>query len=196
MPRKKRVTKQEQINQKIEQRKFDITNENEKNKRIRERKLKQRKLDRTSNFSKYWKGKTFSKDHKENLSIAQLKYRSNMSEEDKIKRNQSLSIAREFSKNTKDTKPELLFEELLKERNIEYLKQYQIGYCHVDFFLPKQNCVIEIFGCYSHCCIECGFNDNSYGVSAFDVRLRDEKRIQYLISFKYDVKIIWQHQLN
>lgn len=50
----------------------------------------------------------------------------------------------------KDTKPELMFEKILKDRNIEYIKQYQVKHKFYDFYLPNKNLLVEIHGDYWH----------------------------------------------
>lgn len=96
---------------------------------------------------------------------------------------------------TKDTSLELLYEQHLKQQHIRYKKQYKIDRMHVDFYIPGQNLVVEINGCYAHCCQYCGFNDASYGIPADEKRMRDKRRYYVIKSKGYHLAVIWQHEL-
>ena len=95
----------------------------------------------------------------------------------------------------KESGLEIQYERQLKETHVRYKKQYQIGRCHVDFYLPDINTVVEINGCYAHCCQFCGFNTESYGIPADEKRMRDRARYSFLRSQGYNLMIIWQHQM-
>lgn len=106
---------------------------------------------------------------------------------------------------TKDTKPELAFEARLKEKGwqlgIDYVKQFEIGACHVDFYLIHDNLVIEVFGCWSHQCVQCGYTQGTkWGEDIFrtatEVHRNDMRRIKYIESKGYSVQVVWAHELN
>ena len=71
--------------------------------------------------------------------------------------------ARERRKNqilpVKDTKPEIIIQDLLKSKNIEFIKHYSVklskGYHQCDIFIPSKNLIIECDGCYWHGCKKC-----------------------------------------
>jgi len=106
----------------------------------------------------------------------------------------------------KDTKPEIAFEKKLNalgwQENIDYKKQFRIRSCLVDFYLIKSNQVVEIYGCWWHACLQCGHTQGirksrGQGIrSAESIREHDAKRIAYIESKGYIVKIIWQHEMR
>jgi len=89
----------------------------------------------------------------------------------------------------------LKFEEILKNKNIDYEMQKIVGPFFVDFYIPSKNLVVEIYGCYPHQCFLCGHDNGAYGKDSREIRYRDLNRIQYIESLGYKTKIIWQHQL-
>jgi len=103
------------------------------------------------------------------------------------------------SSKTKDTGPERAYERLLKKQglrmNKDYFKQCPVGRCHVDFYIKPWNTLVEVNGCYPHCCKKCGFNTESYGIPAKQKRLQDFRRMLFLQSQGYEVKVVWQHDL-
>lgn len=97
---------------------------------------------------------------------------------------------------TKDTKPERMYEALLIQSGTKYIKQFQIDRCHVDFFLPASKTVVEVYGCFAHQCYRCGFRNGAYGMTAQQKHEADERRIKFLQSKGYIVKVVWQHELE
>ncbi len=88
----------------------------------------------------------------------------------------------------RDTKPELSFERQLQEVSLEYTKQKRVGNMLVDFYLPQQNLVIEVDGCWWHGCPDCHPNGGAT-VDGF------EARRQRLAALGYDAIRIWEHEL-
>jgi|688.fasta_scaffold835985_2 very-short-patch-repair endonuclease len=50
----------------------------------------------------------------------------------------------------KQSKPEIEFENELKNKNVEYKTQYYVGSYAFDFYLPEENLLIEIDGKFYH----------------------------------------------
>ncbi len=49
-----------------------------------------------------------------------------------------------------NTKPELLTQNILKKNNIEFITPFVLGNKIFDLYIPKQNVIIEVDGCYWH----------------------------------------------
>lgn len=100
----------------------------------------------------------------------------------------------------KGTWPERTVEDLFQliglKEGTDYKKQYDIGMCQVDFYLPKHNLVIEVNGCWPHQCGSCGFDKGAFGKSVTAIRERDSERIKYLESKGYLTHTIWGHELK
>lgn len=116
---------------------------------------------------------------------------SNYSPEEKEERLEKLAESRS-KKKFKDSRLEQKFENMLLERKIEFEKQKHIGRYIVDFFIPSDNLIIEIQGCFPHGCEKCGH----IAQWQKDIVEKDKKRKSYLESKGYKVKFIWGHQLN
>lgn len=78
----------------------------------------------------------------------------------------------------------------LDTQGILYKRQEKIGWYRVDFYIPAENRVIEINGCYWHCCEQCGFAEAIPGKHE-----KDQKRYEHLKRKGYHVEIIWEHDI-
>lgn len=113
---------------------------------------------------KYWEGKTYE----ERLELTRK--------------------GREASEVVKISSLELHAKMLLDAMGIQYEQQKQVGPYWVDFFLPEQNLVIEIYGCYWHGCETCG--------KAYPKKnAHDRSREAYIKACGYDLLIIWEHDI-
>ncbi len=72
---------------------------------------------------------------------------------------------------------------------VQYEKQKFLVRYAVDFYLPDENLVIEVNGCYWHRCQVCGYDDPRCA------RQREYERIQVLESHGYQVVVFWEHDL-
>ena len=79
---------------------------------------------------------------------------------------------------------------LLDTLGIAYIRQYTVGNCLVDFYIPEKNLLLEINGCWWHCCEQCGHADID------DKRQKDIKRQYFLRSQGYNVYSLWEHDLK
>jgi very-short-patch-repair endonuclease len=73
-------------------------------------------------------------------------------------------------------------------------KQYRIGRFTVDFALPEEKRVVEVYGCYWHACVECALVTNQFSIE--EVRKRDETRLNFLREKGWNVEIIWEHGID
>ncbi len=88
----------------------------------------------------------------------------------------------------RDTKPERSFEAQLQVAGYKYEKQKRIGSMLVDFYLPQQNLVVEIDGCWWHGCLDC-HPDGGANLDRFESR---KSRLKVL---GYSAIRIWEHEL-
>lgn len=89
----------------------------------------------------------------------------------------------------KDTKPELEMKHRLQERGIAYEHQKYIEGMCVDFYLPGQNQIIEVDGCWYHGCPDC-FPNGGLRPDRFS------ERRQKLEALGYNIIRIWEHELG
>lgn len=117
-----------------------------------------------------------------------------MTEEEKAKRLRPwIEAGQKASKRiTKDTTLEKIIEESLKSDGVEYTKQHQVSYYQCDFYIPSTNTIIEVNGCFAHRCPVCGWNEHN----AEEIRAKDKRKIDYLLSKGYTVKVIWEHAIE
>lgn len=144
---------------------------------------------RSSSLKKHYENA--SNEWKEAKSESAKSAWQNISEEEKQRRLNSFSNPR-----WQDTEPEKAFEKILINKNIVYKKQKWVGRYKVDFYLPDHNIVVEIFGCFWHQCVQCGFTSGYQNKSFEDIHQYDKEKIRYLQSLGYKTKVIWQHQLK
>lgn len=98
-----------------------------------------------------------------------------------------------------ETKPERIFKEFLIESGIEFIPQYLMyDKFIVDFYLPKENMVIEVFGDYWH-----GnplFYGKKEGVKTLSEKQdkqkkKDRARQAYLEKCGHKFYILWEHDI-
>ena len=110
--------------------------------------------ERGKNISKGLKGKSKSKEHKDNLSkTAKIRWL-DINERDK----QSVRLIKRLIKNNyRNGKSELesTFEKILTDlglvENEDYIYQYQVSSAIFDFYLHNKNVLIEVDGNFHHC---------------------------------------------
>jgi G:T-mismatch repair DNA endonuclease (very short patch repair protein) len=58
-----------------------------------------------------------------------------------------------------------------------------------DFFVPAENLLIEVNGCFVHGCPDCGHGD--------ELKLwKDRVRLDALTRAGYNVDVVWEHELQ
>jgi len=97
------------------------------------------------------------------------------------------------------TGPERKYYNQLIEENIDFEIQYKIKRYKVDFYIPKENKVIEVYGDYWHC------NPKKYDPDYYNSSLEktarktweyDKKRLEKIQSLGYEVEVIWESDIT
>ncbi len=96
--------------------------------------------------------------------------------------------------NGRISKPQKQLGEILTKNGIQFLSEQWIGKYRVDFLIPSENQIIELYGCYHHQCSSC-LAAGYVSKMAEDPTQDDLKRKKYLENQGYTVTIIWHHQL-
>lgn len=112
-----------------------------------------------------------------------------LSEEEKTKR---IITMQDAAMHTLQSKLEDIIASRLDEQGIVYERQKRIGWYKVDFYIPDENRIIEVNGCYWHCCQQCG-RERGNGEKK---REEDTRRYEYLHRKGYAVDIVWEHDLS
>ena len=94
----------------------------------------------------------------------------------------------------KDTKLELLFENILKKRNIKYVKQCKIKYKFYDFYLPHKNLLIEIHGDYWHANPKL-YKKNQLNKTQLHNIKNDKYKEKLAKENGFRLAVIWEHNL-
>jgi len=91
----------------------------------------------------------------------------------------------------------------LEEKLLPYLPDYenniQIGRYNVDFIHKQTNQIVEVYGDYWHCnpkIYDDDYYHPYYKITAKEKRKLDETRVNHLTSLGYNVKIVWESDLN
>ena len=121
----------------------------------------------------------------EKMSKKKLEEWANLSEEERAKR---LKRLQDSNQDIIVSKIENFYAQSLDAQGITYERQKHIGWYRVDFYIPSENRIVEVAGCYWHCCEQCGHADKHPGF-----READEKRYAYLRRKGYIVDVVWEH---
>jgi len=84
---------------------------------------------------------------------------------------------------------EHVLHDALVQWRVEFQTQVLIGQYYVDIYVPSQNLVIEVFGCYWHRCPTCGFHD----AERWEY---DGHRLARISEAGYRVAIVWEHDIR
>ena len=147
-----------------------------------------------ANLSKALKGRTLSEVDKHNKSIARLKL-FNDPIAGPIAREQlrtsAINRANKGIGKFTDTKPELKVKAHLDSLGIVYEHPKRVSRFSVDFYIPSTNIIIEVDGCWWHCCpIHCPYPEKGEMV-----RFKDRVRTTNLIESGFLVIRIWEHDI-
>lgn len=96
------------------------------------------------------------------------------------------------AKDKKNTTIEQFIASKLDAQGIVYEREKRIGNYWVDFFIPAENRIIEVNGCYWHACLQCGYGENEHQSR----REKDAKRYATLRSKGYVVEVVWEHDIR
>lgn len=95
-----------------------------------------------------------------------------------------------FARNSKNKSS---LEDLVASIIPEWERQYPIGPYQVDFASPFSKRVLEVNGCFWHCCPECNLCSEEMMRST---HARDERKIGYLTSRGWNVELLWEHNIQ
>lgn len=82
--------------------------------------------------------------------------------------------------------------QMLDDLGIPYHKEHPISRIHVDIFIEPRYC-IELNGCFWHGCESC---NRELDTKQKQKHLDDGRRYNFLRKKKYDVIVIWEHEVN
>ena len=100
---------------------------------------------------------------------------------------EGIAHARQFSRFF-NTKLEQKVRDILDDSPVGYRTQVHIAGHTVDFLLDDGS-VLEVNGCYWHCCEQCGYEDRD------DTRAKDKIKLQHLNDAGMTVKVLWEHDV-
>ncbi len=133
-------------------------------------------------------GKKHTLESRAKMRKSNLKHWESMTDEQRAAKTEELLRSTE---NITQSWIEDVIAQRLDTQGITYERQKRIGWYRVDFYIPAQNKVIEVQGCYWHQCTSCGYEDTW----AEKKRIADAKRHGYLLRKGYILEVIWEHEL-
>lgn len=154
-----------------------------------------------------WRGRKFDDATKAKMSAKKTAYYQSLSPEERLALSEQRgawwkSLSEEerqaITTRLRDSAPaeknyqswiENYYAEQLDAQGVTYERQVKIGWYQVDFYIESENRIVEINGCWFHCCEECGFNEYP------GKREKDAKRYAYLRRKGYIVEVIWEHDM-
>lgn len=141
----------------------------------------------------------YTEEQKKKMSEANKRYFASLTEEEQQQRTRPwIEALRQASlTKTTDTSIEIFVAEFLRQVGIEFIHPYKVGkFFEADFYIPVTNTILEVNGCYWHCCEKCGFNEGIPDKSAEQKRLSDKRRYGYFAKQGYKVSVIWEHDIK
>lgn len=120
-------------------------------------------------------------------------------EEDVRKRLIKQGVNSQKNKKYSETKPERILKEFLIQKNIEFIPQHSMyDKFVVDFYLPKENIVIEVFGDYWHGNpLFYGDEENPKPLTKKQIKQKkkDKAREAYLKTCGHEFQVLWEHDI-
>jgi len=136
----------------------------------------------------------YTDEQRAKMSAAQKRWNASLTQEERSKR--FLNFVRQGFIASSDTASDTVIEQFVakffEEIGIEFVQQYPIGSYTTDFYIPILNTIVEVNGCYWHGCEQCGYIDER----AKAKWLFDKRRIGFIASQGYKIKIIWEHEIK
>jgi DNA mismatch endonuclease (patch repair protein) len=123
---------------------------------------------------------------------ASSEYRAKMKSINEARRPEVLTSAANARGHIKSTftKPHRIVESLLVEAGLlGFVREYAIGFYHIDEAFPDLKLAIEVDGCYWHGCSECGMKPRT------DVAYLDKSKTSYLVNRGWLVIRIKEHEI-
>lgn len=153
------------------------------------------KLSKIRKGKNYWKGRKHTQDSKDKMSKYRKDKWQKMSNEEK---KTHLAILRNLLQkqlsNKSMTRPEKIVQIFLQSKNISHKYSHSMyDKFFVDFWLPQNNTIIEVFGDYWH-----------GNLDVFDIlsdsqkrqKKKDKSRVAYLTKCGHSVIVMWEKDLK
>lgn len=154
-----------------------------------------KRLSKKRKGKNYWKGRKHSQESKKKMSAYQKQQWSLMSDKDKKVRIRLLQkLSKNQLENTTMTVPEKIVHSFLESQNIDTVhNKLMYKKFFVDFWLPTENLIIEVFGDYWH--------GNPVVFSHLSEQQKrqqnkDRARIAYLTKCGHSVIVMWEKDLK
>lgn len=77
----------------------------------------------------------------------------------------------------------------------EFQRQFKLRYSHVDFADPERKVVVEIQGCWHHCCPIC-FPDAPQHETQRNTLRNDKAKKTYMVNRGWRIVYVWEHDLK
>ena len=88
---------------------------------------------------------------------------------------------------------------LLKEYGIQSIQSYRVDTKICDIYIPSLNLIIEYFGDYWHCNPD-KYSENYFnqkkGMLSKEIWVYDKKKIDLVLSFGYNLEVVWEKELK
>lgn len=134
---------------------------------------------------------TVSEETRKKLSAAGHARWERKSPEEKAK---YADILRESTRDITNSWIEDVYASRLDKQGVIYERQKRVGWYRVDFFIPGENRIVEIQGCYWHGCEQCEAKGKHIREDYEKIRAKDTKRHEYLRAKGYTVDVVWGHE--
>ena len=120
-------------------------------------------------------------------------------EEEALKRQQSWSEKNILPSSSKDTKPELIFQDILEKLNIHFEKQKSVGKYKCDFYIPEYNLIVEIDGDYWHANPTKFVETSLIGpknISAKAIWESDNQKSNFILNKGFNLIRYWENEIK
>lgn len=94
-----------------------------------------------------------------------------------------------------ETSIETFVREFLQKEEIKFVEQKALRFINVDFFLPDTKTVIQVHGCYWHCCPTCYPEGPKNTMQKKNIE-KDKQADDIVAQFKYKQINIWEHEIK
>lgn len=94
-----------------------------------------------------------------------------------------------------ETSIEAFVREWLEKEGIKFIEQKAIRFINVDFFLPETKQVIQVHGCYWHCCSECYPAGPKNKTQKKNIE-KDRQANSIIEHSGYQLIEIWEHEIK
>ena len=92
------------------------------------------------------------------------------------------------------SKPQALVDDMLKQCGIQYVREYNINYYHVDNYLPDYNLMIEVQGDYWH---QSPLLEANVQFKDKNVRIKDKAKHTYVKNhYNLEILYLWESDIN